>query len=297
MAIGSTCLLASNAQHSVLQALGPCVSSLPAHECFGWRKLVAPALGFDGQRTEPLTGRYHLGHGRRVYNPVLRRFHEADTLSPFGAGGLNAYMYCQGDPINYRDPSGAQVEWMDDPLSIIVMPSLTLLYDIFSVMGALLIVANTPSSKLTRFDKTALIGTMVVSLASAGETIAGLITKNDELKLAGALTAGGSAAIVGMGVGVHLRGFLNQMDRWSTFMRRFGKLFDFSSSRRSSVASNQIPMTGFGAPGTRTSPISAARSRYGSPLPAFPSPHANARIRSATGSPAPASRRREGSRY
>ncbi|MCE5978270.1 RHS repeat-associated core domain-containing protein [Pseudomonas sp. JR33AA] len=54
-----------------------------------------------------LTGCYHLGNGRRTYNPVLMRFHSADSLSPFSDGGLNAYAYCAGDPINRVDPSGA----------------------------------------------------------------------------------------------------------------------------------------------------------------------------------------------
>ncbi|KPZ22499.1 RHS repeat-associated core domain-containing protein, partial [Pseudomonas syringae group genomosp. 3] len=29
-----------------------------------------------------------------------------DSLSPFGKGGLNAYAYCAGDPVNRSDPSG-----------------------------------------------------------------------------------------------------------------------------------------------------------------------------------------------
>jgi hypothetical protein len=34
------------------------------------------------------------------------RFLSADVLSPFGRGGLNAYIYCLGDPVNRVDPSG-----------------------------------------------------------------------------------------------------------------------------------------------------------------------------------------------
>ena len=34
------------------------------------------------------------------------RFHSDDDLSPFGRGGINAYMYCGGDPANRADPSG-----------------------------------------------------------------------------------------------------------------------------------------------------------------------------------------------
>ncbi|MEN5279281.1 RHS repeat-associated core domain-containing protein, partial [Brucella sp. TWI432] len=36
----------------------------------------------------------------------LMRFNAPDSLSPFGQGGVNPYAYCQGDPINFADPSG-----------------------------------------------------------------------------------------------------------------------------------------------------------------------------------------------
>lgn len=34
------------------------------------------------------------------------RFHSPDNMSPFGEGGLNAYVYCEGDPVNFVDPEG-----------------------------------------------------------------------------------------------------------------------------------------------------------------------------------------------
>lgn len=52
------------------------------------------------------TGHYLLGNGYRAYNPVLMRFNRPDNLNPFGEGGLNAYAYCAGDPVNRSDPTG-----------------------------------------------------------------------------------------------------------------------------------------------------------------------------------------------
>lgn len=63
-------------------------------------------LGYNGQLHEPRSCSQILGNGYREYNPVLRRFHSPDSLSPFGEGGINAYAYCEGDPVNHTDPSG-----------------------------------------------------------------------------------------------------------------------------------------------------------------------------------------------
>lgn len=62
--------------------------------------------GFNGQRPDPISGYYHLGNGYRACSPVLGRFTCPDNISPFGAGGINPYAYCTGDPVNRTDPSG-----------------------------------------------------------------------------------------------------------------------------------------------------------------------------------------------
>ncbi|MDR0277930.1 MAG: RHS repeat-associated core domain-containing protein [Paucimonas sp.] len=74
------------------------------------RRSPQSSLAFNGQMREHPQGWYHLGHGRRIYSPQLMRFHCADPLSPFDAGGLNAYAYCQGDPLNFTDPTGRAAE-------------------------------------------------------------------------------------------------------------------------------------------------------------------------------------------
>ena len=72
-----------------------------------------PLPGFNGERPDPISQTYHLGNGYRTYNPELMRFTAPDSWSPFGAGGLNAYAYCEGDPINRADPSG-HMSWQAD---------------------------------------------------------------------------------------------------------------------------------------------------------------------------------------
>ncbi|NNJ18086.1 RHS repeat-associated core domain-containing protein [Pseudomonas putida CSV86] len=66
----------------------------------------AASLGFNGERLEPRIGQYLLGLGYRAYNPVLLRFNAPDSKSPFERGGLNAYGYGLGDPVNVIDPDG-----------------------------------------------------------------------------------------------------------------------------------------------------------------------------------------------
>lgn len=112
-------LLATDRLLSPLMALGASGRSRNAYTPYGYRPAqdTAPSLGFTGQLPERELGWYLLGNGHRTYNPVLMRFHSADRLSPFGAGGFNAYAYCHGDPINFHDRSGEsivnQIMWRD----------------------------------------------------------------------------------------------------------------------------------------------------------------------------------------
>ncbi|WEL55902.1 RHS repeat-associated core domain-containing protein [Pseudomonas kermanshahensis] len=62
--------------------------------------------GFNGEVFDIASTCYLLGLGYRAYSPNLRRFLAADSWSPFGQGGLNAYCFCAGDPINFSDASG-----------------------------------------------------------------------------------------------------------------------------------------------------------------------------------------------
>ncbi|MGH8463453.1 MAG: RHS repeat-associated core domain-containing protein [Pseudomonas sp.] len=68
--------------------------------------MSGPTLGYNAQLHEVATSWQFLGSGVRIYNPALARFHSADQMSPFGRGGINAYAYCAGDPVNHVDPGG-----------------------------------------------------------------------------------------------------------------------------------------------------------------------------------------------
>jgi len=63
-------------------------------------------IGFNGEWLDSLSQTYLLGMGYRSFNPAVMRFYQPDDLSPFGEGGINAYAYCSGDPVNNVDPSG-----------------------------------------------------------------------------------------------------------------------------------------------------------------------------------------------
>ncbi len=102
-------LLATDSQGTVLRANSAGELFQMAYTPYGFRLSASMPVnvpGFNGELPEPVTGHYILGNGYRVFNPVLKRFHSPDSLSPFGNGGLNAYAYCVGDPINHRDPTG-----------------------------------------------------------------------------------------------------------------------------------------------------------------------------------------------
>ncbi|MBO1540932.1 RHS repeat-associated core domain-containing protein [Pseudomonas sp. OA65] len=103
-----TALLATDQQRSVLLALRAQPHGI-AYLPYGHRPFsngLMSVLGFNGERSDSVTGHYLLGNGHRAFSPVLMRFNSPDSLSPFGKGGFNSYAYCHGDPVNFRDPTG-----------------------------------------------------------------------------------------------------------------------------------------------------------------------------------------------
>nr|WP_326491862.1 RHS repeat-associated core domain-containing protein [Pseudomonas sp. AA27] len=92
-------------QRSVLGGSGPARVYTPYG---GHSDRRGAVLAYCGQARDQLTGHYHLGNGHRTFNPFVMRFHSPDRLSPFGVGGVNAYAYCHGDPVNFHDPNGKE---------------------------------------------------------------------------------------------------------------------------------------------------------------------------------------------
>lgn len=70
------------------------------------RHQAAHPQAFNGEHLDESLRGYHLGRGYRFYDPLLMRFFTADAESPFAQGGINAYAYCTGDPVNRVDPNG-----------------------------------------------------------------------------------------------------------------------------------------------------------------------------------------------
>lgn len=102
-----TGLLATDEKGSVLIVQGK--EEIHSYSAYGHTPTlpsVRTLLGFNGEVAHTVIDGYLLGNGYRLYVPTLYRFCSPDSLSPFSKNNLNAYSYCEGDPINYTDPSG-----------------------------------------------------------------------------------------------------------------------------------------------------------------------------------------------
>lgn len=88
-----------------------------SYTVYGDKPSVTPEAcktGFVGELLEAFGDHYILGNGVRAYAQTLMRFRSPDALAPFGAGGINSFMYCSGNPVNFIDRTGR----MHEPLSL-----------------------------------------------------------------------------------------------------------------------------------------------------------------------------------
>lgn len=105
----SASLLMCDSNHSVLHQQGHVceTNEMTSYTVYGHdNKGTAITQAFNGQLQNLVPRLYSLGNGTRLYSPLIMRFYSPDRYSPFDAGGLNAYAYCENDPVNKTDPSG-----------------------------------------------------------------------------------------------------------------------------------------------------------------------------------------------
>lgn len=233
IAFSRTLLLATDLQQSILAELdrsGPNHLAYTAYGSQSGQRTAGSHLGFNGQLRERPTGWSHLGNGHRVYNPVLMRFHSPDQLSPFGKGGVNAYAYCAGDPLNYTDPTGEFVE------AIFQIAQRGLLVALHTVIPAGMMFGPKVSGVGLLASRVSGLG----SMATAGGAIMHLVESPYGLYV---ITGGTIGLLVGATVrgAVAVKAASKNKGFWKTGKDNFKNLIGWSDSAK--VVEPPVPLT------------------------------------------------------
>lgn len=237
----ATFLLNTDRQHSVLGGLsfGPRAYS-PYGAISG---SPASGLAFCGQYPDRLTGNYPLGNGHRSYSPGLMRLITYDSLSPFSKGGINGYVYCEGDPMNRHDSMGRFWEWVA-PLAQTISSVSTALGAInrrsAAVVGQRIQRLNgeRPVQALVRAELAdTLLGYSAGPMGAAANITRNILNApaSPAASLAGQLAWTGAAGSIGVAAGTNLNGYgvfrswtqaadQNGISRWSVAIEAAGQV-------------------------------------------------------------------------
>ncbi|MCG7508447.1 RHS repeat-associated core domain-containing protein, partial [Mesorhizobium retamae] len=228
-------------------------------ECSG--PTLQGMLAFNGEARDEITGWYLLGNGYRAYNPVLMRFHSPDNLGPFAGAGINPYMYCLGNPVNFRDPSGHRSTRRDPPPYVppyeAPKPSFWQKWS-GVIMGGIGLLASALFLPLGGIGMAVGLVGLVVQGAGLGMQVAGTLNGDSDLALAGMITgAVGGLLSLGAGLSAPKGGTFGKW-AYSRGARALGRGGAVGSASRSSLGAGSADWGGYNVP---------RRTAYGSVTP------------------------------
>ncbi|VVO42155.1 RHS repeat-associated core domain-containing protein [Pseudomonas fluorescens] len=261
VALSRTLLLATDLQQSILAELDRSDPNRLVYTAYGsqsGQRTAGSHLGFNGQLRERPTGCYHLGNGHRVYNPVLMRFHSPDRLSPFGKGGMNPYVYCVGNPVNFADPSGQVPEWLQ--------PVLTIGLHIGIIAATVVTAVMAPPAGLALWAaRTSLVGSPV----AIGGSVMQLAGAKEEGKIVSAIGTAFSIGAVATRTGVGIKNWLIKPDRGSHLRNGLRNLFGVKKKPTSffpgvTPRRSIVERSGSSFPGQRIDDLEMTRIRLSS---------------------------------
>ncbi|WP_442112380.1 RHS repeat domain-containing protein [Pseudomonas sp. NUPR-001] len=197
--------------------------------------------GFAGERREPLSG-WYIPAGYRPYDPLLMIFLSPDSESPFGRGGLNAYAYCAGDPVNRVDPDGhAWLNWVIAGIglalgAVATVASFGALAPVFATVAAGGIGAMTMSGAFA-------VGSAVLGAVSFGTGVAATALEAIDKDSKAASILGWISLGTGLASGV-LGGVSKSVNKLvSQSSRQPGRAFNTAGQFKSGRAAGETPIS------------------------------------------------------